>query len=73
MSTISRVVDNCNNYRMALLSDLSHRMQTVADMFSMTEAIKVRLEEDKSKAKAPDTEKHTSKGASPVAQISFNS
>ena len=73
MAELAKLVDQCNNYRMALLSDLSHRMQTVADMFSMTEAIKVRLEEDKVKAKAPDTEKHTSKGASPVAQISFNS
>ena len=74
MSTMSRIVDNCNNYRMALLSDLSHRMQTVADMFSMAEAIKVRLEEDKAKAsKSPDTEDVMSKGAKPAGQIAFNS
>ena len=74
MADLAKLVDQCNNYRMALLSDLSHRMQTVADMFSMAEAIKVRLEEDKAKAsKSPDTEDVMSKGAKPTGQIAFNS
>ena len=42
MADLAKLVDQCNNYRMALLSDLSHRMQTVADMQEEIEVLKLK-------------------------------